>query len=78
MKHYTIFYKGLPLVARFDDSLYMCVEDNAHYIVYNECDNHVLAHVKHDEAWGYMFEKSNEYGFYTEDVNECMKYLAIC
>ena len=78
MKHYNTFYKGLPLVACFDDALYMCVYDDAHYIVYNEWNNYVLAHVKHEEAWKYMFEKSNEFGFYTEDVNECMEYLAIC
>ena len=77
MKHYNTFYKGLPLVACFDDALYMCVYDDTHYIVYNEWNNYVLAHVKHEEAWKYMFEKSNEFGFYTEDVNECMEYLKI-
>ena len=50
MKHYNTFYKGLPLVACFDDALYMCVYDDAHYIVYNEWNNYVLAHVKHEEA----------------------------
>ena len=77
MKHYTNFYKGLPLVARFHDMLYMCVDDATHYIVYNEQDDYVLAHAKYEEAWNYMFEKSNEFGFYTEDVNECMEYLKV-
>ena len=77
MKHYTLFYKGLPLIARFHDILYMCVEDDTHYIVYNEWNKHVLVHAKHEEAWKYMFEKSNEFGFYTEDVDECIEYLRI-
>ena len=78
MKHYTTFYKGLPLVACFDDALYMCVYDDAHYIVYNEHDNYMVVNCTYKEACAYMFEKSNELGFYTEDVNECMEYLTIC